>query len=335
MFFNGLSYSLENLNTFYKIKCDEAEESSKNDDCKGLNAFRKGSYDSVQPQDSLYDLRTDILKNLSQIKNMEPSVHHHEVGNGQCEVGFKYGTLTALADKVQIAKHIIKNTAFSHNKTCTFMPKVFVNDAGSGMHCHFSLFQDNINLFHGDKYENLSELALFFIGGISKHIRAICAFTNPTTNSYKRLKPGFEAPITMSYSRKNRSTAIRIPYSDRNSQNETRIECRFPDATANPYLALSAILMAGIDGIVNKIHPGDPTDFDLFSASKEQLKNYTLLPTSFNESLEALEEDNEFLQKYDVFPLGMLKSYIDVKKQELNKINSYITPAEFAHYFDS
>lgn len=332
--FDRVSYSMENLHAFYKIECKEAEESSKNSDCNGYNAFRKGSYDAVSPQDSLYDLRSDILLHLHEIDDMNPSLHHHEVGNGQCEIGFKYDTLTRTADKVQIVKYIIKNTAILHDKTCTFMPKVFANDAGSGMHCHFSLFDDDGNLFHGNKYKNLSEIALFFIGGIAKHIRAICAFTNPTTNSYKRLRPGFEAPVVMSYSYKNRSSAIRIPYSDVNSKNETRIECRFPDPSENPYLCLSAILMAGIDGILNKISPGDPTDFDLYSADKEKLSKYEFLPTSLRDSIDALERDNEFLRREGVFSGHVLESYIDVKRKEMDKINSHVVPAEFAHYYN-
>jgi glutamine synthetase len=267
---------------------------------------------------------------------MNPSIHHHEVGNDQCEIGFQYSTLTQAADKLQIAKHIIKNVAFKNNKIATFMPKPFKNDAGSGMHCHISLFDEvnKLNLFHGDKYHNLSETALFFIGGVAKHIGAICAFTNPTTNSYKRLKPGFEAPVIMSYSRKNRSTAVRIPYSNAESKNETRIECRFPDPSANPYLAFSAILMAGLDGILNKIHPGEATDFNLYSVEKEDMKNFKFLPHSLCGALHSLEEDNEFLKFGNVFSDKVIESFLKLKYAELQEISNYPTPAEFEHYLN-
>ena len=332
--FNNISYSTCMMNGFFKINSDEAHELTKADCNIGFRAKRKSNYDSVAPTDKHLDLRTDILMNLSKVDGMNPTIHHHEVGNDQCEIGFQYGTLVAAADKLQAAKHIIKNTVYNNEQVCTFMPKPFKNDAGSGMHIHISLSKDGKNLFHGDAYNNLSELALYFIGGVGKHIKALCAFTNPITNSYKRLKPGFEAPVVMSYSAKNRSTAIRIPYSNPHSKQETRFECRFPDPSANPYLAFSAILMAGIDGILNKIHPGDPTDFDLFSLNKDEIKKYNLLPTSLNEAIKALEEDNEFLKRGGVFSDSVINSFLNLKQQESNEINSHPSPAEFESYFN-
>lgn len=333
--FNNISYQTDHLNSFYKIESDEANEiSNYNAENNYPKAKRKESYDSIAPLDRLGDLRTEILTNLSKIDNINPSIHHHEVGNDQCEIGFEYDTLTKACDKLEIAKYIIKATANHNNKIATFMPKPFVKDAGSGMHCHISLFKNDKNLFHGDKYHNLSELALFFIGGIAKHIGAICAFTNQTTNSYKRLKPGFEAPIVMSYSRKNRSTAIRIPFSNHTSPNETRIECRFPDPSANPYLAFSAILMAGLDGILNKIHPGEATDFNLYTKSDSELQNFSLLPKSLYNALDCLANDNQFLKYGDVFSDSVIQSFLKLKYSEIAKITSYPTPAEFEHYLN-
>ncbi len=332
--FNNVSYSTCMMNNFFKIDADEAHELTKESHNVGFRAKRKGCYDSVAPLDRYCDLRTDILMDLAKIDGMNPSIHHHEVGNDQCEIGFQYGTLVRAADKLQIAKHIIKNTVYNSGQVCTFMPKPFKSDAGSGMHVHISLLKDGENLFHGDSYHNLSELALYFIGGIGKHIKSLCAFTNPTTNSYKRLKPGFEAPVVMSYSAKNRSTAIRIPYSNKSAKNETRFECRFPDPSANPYLTFAAILMAGIDGIVNKIHPGDATDFDLFSLKKEETKNYNMLPKSLGEALDALDEDREFLKRGNVFSDSIIDSFLNLKYTESNDISSYPTAAEFENYFN-
>ena len=331
--FDSVSHHTGHLSSFHKINSAEAEELSC-DDCSYPRGKRKGYYDSVSPLDRLTDLRTQILIDLAIINGMEPTIHHHEVGNDQCEIGFQYGTLTEACDKVEIAKHVIKVVADSQGKLATFMPKPFRKDAGSGMHCHISLFKDGENLFHGDKYHNLSETALFFIGGVAKHIGAICAFTNQTTNSYKRLRPGFEAPVVMSYSRKNRSTAIRIPYSNIKSSKETRIECRFPDPSANPYLAFSAILMAGLDGILNKIHPGEATDFNLYLSTPDELKNSNFLPRSLSEALESLENDNEFLKRGGVFSDCLINSFLSLKHNEVDEISSYPSAIEFEYYLN-
>jgi glutamine synthetase len=265
---------------------------------------------------------------------LHPEVHHHEVATGcQNEITLRYNTLCIKADDMLIFKYAVQNVALSFGKTVTFMPKPLVGDNGSGLHCHQSLFKANKNLFAGDKYAGMSEMALHYIGGIIKHARALCAFTNPTTNSYKRLVPGFEAPVTMVYSESNRSAGIRIPHVF--SEKEKRIEVRFPDALANPYLAFSAMLMAGLDGIKNKIHPGDAVDDDIYHLPPDILRTFPCLCGSLEEALAALEADHEFLLAGDVFSRDLISAYISLKHEDIVRLNQTTHPVEFDMYYSA
>ena len=263
---------------------------------------------------------------------VETEVHHHEVATaGQCEIGAKYSTLTRKADEVQIFKYVVHNVAHSYGKTATFMPKPIVNDNGSGMHVHMSIFKDGNNLFTGDGYGGLSETALHYIGGVIKHAKAINAFTNPATNSYKRLVPGFEAPTILAYSARNRSASIRIPY-EANAK-ARRVEVRFPDSMANPYLAFSALMMAGLDGIKNKIHPGEAMDKDLYDLPPEEEKELQLVAFSLDEALEELDKDREFLKAGDVFSDDMIDAYIALKMENVTRLRMTTHPVEFDMYY--
>ena len=291
----------------------------------------KGGYFPVPPVDSSHDLRSAMCTALMTM-GLVPEVHHHEVATcGQNEITTRYSTLLHKCDEQLVFKYVIQNIAHAHNKTVTFMPKPLVGDNGSGLHCHQSLGMNGKNLFAGDKYAGLSEMALYYIGGIIKHARALNAFTNPTTNSYKRLVPGFEAPVTMVYSEGNRSAGIRIPrvFNDK----EKRIEVRFPDAMANPYLAFSALLMAGLDGIKNKIHPGDAVDEDLYHLPKERVKAMPSLAASLDQALDALEEDYAFLLEGNVFSKELIDSYIALKREESTRVSMTTHPVEFDLYF--
>ena len=258
-------------------------------------------------------------------------VQHHEVATGQCEIGMRYNTLVRKADEVQQLKYIVHNVAYAAGKTATFMPKPLVGDNGSGMHVHISLYKDGKNLFSGDGYGGLTDMALYFIGGVIKHARALNAFTNPSTNSYKRLVPHFEAPIMLAYSARNRSASIRIPYIT--NPKARRIEIRFPDSTANPYLAFAALLMAGLDGIKNKLHPGEAMDKDLYDLPPEEADNIPQVAFSLEEALDALEADNAFLKQGDVFNDDLLRSYIDIKRQEVERMRLQVHPLEFELYY--
>ena len=291
----------------------------------------KGGYFPVAPVDSLNDLRAEMC-NLLAATGIGVEVHHHEVATaGQCEIGVRFNTLVRKADEVQQLKYIIRNTAHSVGKTVTFMPKPLVGDNGSGMHVHMSLAKDGKNLFSGDSYGGLSEMALYYIGGIIKHARALNAFTNPSTNSYKRLVPHFEAPVMLAYSARNRSASIRIPYIT--NPKARRIEVRFPDSTANPYLAFAALLMAGLDGIKNKIHPGEAMDKDLYDLPPEEADNIPQIAFSLEQALDALEADNDFLKQGDVFTDDLLAAYIDLKRQEVEKMRLQVHPLEFEMYY--
>lgn len=291
---------------------------------------RGTGYTPCPPVDRLMDLRAEMLDVL---KNFGISVlkHHHEVASAQHELGFDCASLTKTADNLQIFKYALRNLAHDFNKTVTFMPKPIAKDNGSGMHVHQSLWHKDKPIFYGDKYNELSQEALYYIGGILKHARALNALTNPTTNSYKRLVPGFEAPVFRAYSARNRSAAIRIPYSK--GANAKRIEVRFPDPAANPYLALSAMLMAGLDGIENKIHPGDAMETNLYEVDVSALDQEHLLAPSLEQALKALDEDRSFLTKGDVFTDDQIDAIITLKKRELDDINQYPTAAEFKHYY--
>lgn len=292
----------------------------------------KGGYFPEAPVDQLSDLRGEMLTVLQSV-GVEVEKHHHEVAPGQCELGIKFSTLINSADNIQLYKHVVHNVAHSYGKTATFMPKPVFGDNGSGMHVHQSLWNKGKALFSGDQYADLSETALYYIGGIIKHARALNAFTNPTTNSYKRLVPGYEAPVLLAYSARNRSASCRIPQTS--SANAKRVEIRFPDPCANPYLAFAAMLMAGLDGIENKIHPGDAMDEDLYNLPKTKLAKIPTVCHSLRAALESLEADHKFLLKGDVFSKDMIDAYIDLKREELDLYETMIHPVEYHMYYSS
>jgi len=291
----------------------------------------KGGYFPVPPVDSLHDIRSAMCLAMQDF-GVETEVHHHEVATGgQCEIGAKFNTLKRKADEVQIFKYVVHNVAHSYGKTATFMPKPLVNDNGSGMHVHASLFNKGKNLFTGDGYGGLSDTALYYIGGIIKHARAINAFANPATNSYKRLVPGFEAPTILVYSARNRSASIRIPFES--NPEARRIEIRFPDGMANPYFLFASLLMAGLDGIQNKIHPGEPMDKDLYDLPPEEEKKLKLVAFSLDEALDALDKDREFLTAGNVFSDDLIDAYIDLKMENVTRLRMTTHPVEFDMYY--
>jgi len=291
----------------------------------------KGGYFPVPPVDSLHDVRSAMCLALEEL-GLETEVHHHEVATaGQCEIGVKFNTLVKKADEVQILKYVVHNVAHSYGKTSTFMPKPIVNDNGNGMHVHQSLFKEGENLFSGDGYGGLSDMALYYIGGLIKHAKALNAFANPATNSYKRLVPGFEAPTILAYSARNRSASIRIPYES--NPKGRRIELRFPDSMANPYLAFASMMMAGLDGIQNKIHPGDAMDKDLYDLPPEEEKDLKLVAFSLDEALEALDSDREFLKAGDVFSNDLIDAYIGLKQENVTRLRMTTHPVEFDMYY--
>jgi len=291
----------------------------------------KGGYFPVPPVDSLQDVRSAMCIALEEM-GVPVEVHPHDVATaGQCEIGTKFSTLTERADWTQITKYVVLNTAHAYGKTATFMPKPFAGDNGSGMHVHQSIWKDGKNLFAGNGYAGLSDFALYYIGGIIKHAKALNAITNPGTNSYKRLVPHFEAPVKLAYSAKNRSASIRIPFV--HSDKARRVEARFPDPIANPYLAFSALMMAGLDGVQNKIHPGEPATKDLYHLPPEE---DALIPTvcaSLEEALANLDKDREFLTRGGVFSDDWIDAYIALKMEEVNKLRMTPHPAEFGLYY--
>jgi len=319
---------------FYRVDSEEgAWNSGRSGDTPntGHRPAVKGGYFPVPPVDSLHDLRSAMCLALEDM-GVETGVHHHEVGTaGQCEIGAKFNTLVQKADEVQILKYVVHNIAHAYGKTATFMPKPLVGDNGSGMHIHQSLFKDGENLFSGDGYGGLSDTALYYIGGIIKHAKALCAFTNPATNSYKRLVPGFEAPTILAYSARNRSASIRIPYVA--NPKGRRVEIRFPDSMANPYLAFASMMMAGLDGILNKIHPGDAMDKDLYDLPPEEEKNLNLVAFSLEEALGSLDQDREFLKAGDVFSDDLIDAYLDLKMDNVSRLRMTTHPVEFDMYY--
>ena len=319
---------------FYSIDSTEGAwntNRSYDDNNTGHRPTVKGGYFPVPPVDSLHDVRSTMCLALEEM-GVETEVHHHEVATaGQCEIGAKFNTLKQKADEVQVLKYVVHNVAHSYGKTATFMPKPLVNDNGNGMHVHMSLTKDGENLFAGDGYGGLSETALYYIGGVIKHAKAINAFTNPATNSYKRLVPGFEAPTILAYSARNRSASIRIPFVS--NPKARRIEGRFPDSMANPYLAFSALMMAGLDGIQNKIHPGDAMDKDLYDLPPEEEKELQLVAFSLDEALAALDEDREFLKAGGVFSDDLIDAYIDLKMENVTRLRMTTHPVEFDMYY--
>ena len=292
----------------------------------------KGGYFPESPVDSLSDIRGEMV---TVMQNMGLSVekHHHEVAPSQCEIGIKFSSLTDSADNIQIYKHVVHNVAHSYGKTATFLPKPIFGDNGSGMHVHQSIWKGGKPLFAGNEYADLSEQALFYIGGIIKHARALNAFTNPTTNSYKRLIPGYEAPVLLAYSSRNRSAACRIPISP--TPASKRIEVRFPDPCANPYLAFAAMLMAGLDGIENQIHPGEALEKNLYDLPQNEKDKIPNVAGSLRQALIALQEDHEFLLKGDVFSKELIESFIALKTEEIEQYETMPHPMEFLLYYSS
>jgi len=332
--FDSVTWHADMSGCGVKIASEEAAWSSSETYEGGNTGHRptvKGGYFPVPPVDSLQDIRSAMCLALEEM-GVEVEVHHHEVATaGQCEIGTKFSSLVQRADWTQILKYVVHNVAHSYGKTATFMPKPIVGDNGSGMHVHQSIWKGDQNLFAGNGYAGLSEMALYYIGGIIKHAKALNAITNPGTNSYKRLVPGFEAPINLAYSARNRSAAVRIPYV--NSAKARRIEVRFPDPTANPYLAFTAMMMAGLDGIQNKIHPGDPMDKNLYDLPPEEAAKIPHPCASLDEALENLDKDRAFLTRGGVFSDDMISAYIDLKMEEVTRFRMTTHPIEFDMYY--
>jgi glutamine synthetase len=331
---DDVRWSVDMSGSMVKVDSDEAEWNSERvyeDGNIGHRPGVKGGYFPVPPVDSLHDLRGAMCLAMEEM-GVPVEVHHHEVATaGQCEIGTRFSTLVERADWVQTQKYCTWNVAHAYGKTATFMPKPLVGDNGSGMHVHQSLAKGGENVFAGDQYGGLSDTALYYIGGIIKHARALNAFTNASTNSYKRLVPGFEAPVMLAYSARNRSASIRIPWVS--SPKARRIEVRFPDPTANPYLAFSAMMMAGLDGIQNKIHPGDAMDKDLYDLPAEEAANIPTVCHSLDMALEALDADRDFLTAGGVFTDDLIDGYIDLKMEEVTTMRMTTHPVEFDLYY--
>ncbi len=332
--FDGISWNDDMSGSFVKIQAESAPW-SRGAELNGRNlGYRpsvKGGYVPVPPVDAYADLRAEMCLLLEQ-QGVPVEIHHHEVaGAGQQEIGTRFSTLVQRADWNQILKYTVHNVAHVYGKTATFMPKPVVGDNGSGMHVHQSIWKDGQNLFAGNEYAGLSEMALFFIGGIIKHARALNAITNPSTNSYKRLVPHYEAPVKLAYSARNRSASIRIPYVS--NPKARRVESRFPDPMANPYLAFSALLMAGLDGVQNRIHPGDPADKNLYDLPPEEDAKIPTVCVSLEQAIDALDQDREFLTRGGVFSNDMLDAYIELKRQEITRLRMTPHPVEFDMYY--
>jgi glutamine synthetase len=331
--FDDVRYTSGMQSAMYEIDSEEGPYVSDKKFPDGNTGHRppiKGGYFPVPPVDGQSDLRAEMLSVMNDM-GLAVEKHHHEVAPSQAELGFEFSTLVRTADNMQIYKYVVHNVANQYGKTATFMPKPIKGDNGSGMHVHQSIWKGNRSSFAGNLYADLSETALYYIGGIIKHAKAINAFTNPTTNSYKRLIPGFEAPVLLAYSSRNRSASCRIPYSA--SPNGKRVEVRFPDPAANPYLGYAAMLMAGIDGIQNKIHPGDPMDKNLYDLPPEELKDVPTVCGSLREAIGELQADHAFLTKGDVFSLDQLESYIELKWEEVYNFEHTPHPVEFQMYY--
>jgi glutamine synthetase type I len=334
--FDEVRYQVDMKGCFVKIGSEEAPWSSGKKIEGGNLAHRpgtKGGYFPVPPVDTFQDMRSEMCLILEQM-GVPVEVHHHEVaGQGQNEIGTKFSSLVQRADWTQILKYVVLSVAHSYGKTATFMPKPVVGDNGSGMHVHQSIWKDGVNLFAGDKYAGLSDFALYYIGGVIKHARALNAITNPGTNSYKRLVPGFEAPVKLAYSARNRSASIRIPYVS--NPKGRRIECRFPDPLANPYMCFSALMMAGLDGVQNKIHPGEAADKNLYDLPPEEDAKIPTVCHSLEQALEYLDKDREFLTRGGVFSSEMIDAYIDLKMQEVTRFRMTTHPLEFEMYYSA
>ena len=334
--FDDIRYGSQPNASFYQVDSVEGIWNSGADEGPnlGYKVRYKGGYFPCMPTDTLMDLRTEMVQVL-QAAGYEVEVSHHEVATaGQCEIDVKFDTLTAMGDQLLWFKYIVKNVARRAGKTATFMPKPLYGDNGSGMHCHQSLWKDGKPLFAGDGYAGLSEMALHYIGGLLAHAPALCALTNPTVNSYRRLVPGYEAPVNLAYSSRNRSAALRIPmYSA--SPKARRIEARFPDSSGNPYLVFAAMMMAGLDGIRRRLDPGKPLDKDIYSLKPEELKDVPHVPGSLDSALDALERDSEFLLQGDVFTPEVIQEWISFKREnEVDPVRLRPTPLEFELYYD-
>ncbi|NLT14428.1 MAG: type I glutamate--ammonia ligase [Clostridiales bacterium] len=335
-----VSYRCSPNNVSFTLDTSQAEWNSGRDDYmnSGYHIPLKGGYHITPPHDITYNLRSKMCLLLEEW-GVKVKYHHHEVGGpGQLEIEVELGQMTEMADKTMIIKYVVKNAAVADNKTATFMPKPIFSEAGNGMHVHMLLMKEGKPVFYDENgYSGLSREAHWFIGGLLKHARSLCAITNPSTNSFKRLVPGFEAPVTIGYATSNRSAVIRIPAYAK-SPEAKRFELRNPDATCNPYYAYAAILMAGIDGILSKTDPHEngwgPYDYNLYNLSEEEKKNVSSLPKSLDEALDALENDYEYLIRGDVFPKSLLDRWIKMKRAEAESINRIPHPAEFAHYYD-
>ncbi|HEX3652436.1 MAG TPA: type I glutamate--ammonia ligase [Rhizomicrobium sp.] len=331
--FDDVRFGVEMNKGFYFIDSAEGSYNTGKEIEGGNLGHRpsvKGGYFPVPPVDSAQDIRGEMLAIMGEM-GIQPEKHHHEVASSQHELGFKFNTLTKCGDHMQLYKYIVHQVAASYGKTATFMPKPIVGDNGSGMHVHQSIWKGGKPLFAGSGYADLSDTCLYYIGGIIKHARALNAFTNPLTNSYKRLIPGFEAPVLLAYSSRNRSASCRIPFAS--SPNAKRVEVRFPDPGANPYLAYASMLMAGLDGIENKIHPGDPMDKDLYALPPAELKEVPTVCGSLRQALESLDYDRAFLKKGGVFNDDFIDSYIELKMQEVFAFEHTPHPIEFKMYY--
>jgi glutamine synthetase len=331
--FDDVRFSTDPYNTGYRVDSIELPTNTGTDYEMGNLGHRprtKGGYFPINPVDSAQDIRSEMLSVMGEM-GVIIEKHHHEVAAAQHELGMKFETLTTVADHLQIYKYAIHNVAHAYGKTVTFMPKPVYGDNGTGMHCHQSIWKDGKPLFAGNQYADLSLECLYYIGGIIKHAKALNAFTNPSTNSYKRLVPGFEAPVLLAYSARNRSASCRIPFGT--SPKSKRVEVRFPDPTANPYLAFSAMLMAGLDGIQNKIHPGDPMDKDLYELPPEELKEIPTVCGSLREALACLDADRAFLTKGNVFTDDQIDAYMDLKMEENIRFEHTPHPVEYDMYF--
>lgn len=331
--FDDVRYKVDTNESFVRLDSEELPSNSGRNYEIGNLGHRpraKGGYFPVPPVDSQADLRSEMLSTLKQV-GIIPILHHHEVAPSQGELGFEFSTLTYTADNVQKYKYVLQGVGYSYGKSVSFMPKPIYNDNGSGMHTHQSIWKGDKPLFAGNGYADLSETCLYYIGGLIKHARAINAFSNASTNSYKRLVPGFEAPVLLAYSSRNRSASIRIPYVA--SPKGKRIECRFPDSAGNPYYTFAAMLMAGLDGIENKIHPGDAMDKNLYDLPPEELTDVPTVAPSLRDALGALNADRAFLKKGDVFNDDMIDAYIGLKMEEVLRFEQTPHPVEFDMYY--
>ena len=331
--FDDVRFEVETNSVFFKIDSEEAPHNSGRKYPEGNPGHRpgvKGGYFPGPPVDSHSDIRAEMLTVMDDM-GLPVEKHHHEVAPAQNELGVTFATLVRSADFMQIYKYVVHNVAHSYGKTATFMPKPIFGDNGSGMHVHQSIWKAGAPTFAGTGYADLSETALYYIGGIIKHAKALNAFTNPSTNSYKRLVPGFEAPVLLAYSARNRSASCRIPYAS--SPKGKRVEVRFPDPAANPYLAFAAMLMAGLDGIQNKIHPGDAMDKNLYDLPPEELANVPTVCGSLREAMESLDKDHDFLLKGDVFSKEFIKSYAELRWEEVHKFEQTPHPIEYQMYY--